>query len=56
MLGPVFTVVVLGVVMLAKWKLGKLQKTKSVILEANLQFLLGCNCLYNFIVSYYLFM
>jgi hypothetical protein len=36
MLGLVFTVVVLGVAMLAKWKFGKLQKTKTVILEANL--------------------
>jgi hypothetical protein len=26
----------LGVIMLAKWKFGKLQKTKTVILEANL--------------------
>jgi hypothetical protein len=36
MLGLAFTVVVLGVVMLAKWKFGNLQKTKTVILEANL--------------------
>jgi hypothetical protein len=36
MLGLVFTVVVSGVVMLAKWKFGKLQKTKTAILEANL--------------------
>ena len=36
MLGLVFTVVVLGVVMLAKWKFGKLQKSKTVILEAKL--------------------
>jgi hypothetical protein len=32
MLGLVFTVVVLGVVMLAKWKFGKLQKTKTLLL------------------------
>lgn len=35
MRGLVFTVVVVDVIMLAKWKFGKLQKTKTVILEAN---------------------